>query len=169
MTSSRPARAKYGGDMTSVSVSTTIAATPDAVWALVSDLTRMGEWSPESEGVEWLGGARGPALGVAFKGSNRIGSKSWTTRGRIVAAEPGHTLAFRISAAGMRVAEWRYELAATDDGCTVTESWTDERGPIIRAIGSMATGVKDREAHNRTTMQATLERLKAAAEVPRGG
>jgi uncharacterized protein YndB with AHSA1/START domain len=155
--------------MTNVTVSTAIAATPSTVWALVSDLTRMGEWSPENEGVEWLRGARGPEVGAAFKGSNRLGSKSWTTRGRIVAAEPGRTLAFRITAVGMKVAEWRYELAATGEGCTVTETFTDERGPIIRALGTMATGVKDRDSHNRATMQTTLERLKAAAESGREG
>jgi len=147
-------------------VSTDIAAPPSTVWELVSDLTRMGEFSPESEGVEWLRGARGPAVGATFRGSNRLGTKSWTTRGWIAAADAPTTLAFRITAMGMKVAEWRYDLAATDAGCTVTESWTDERGPLIRALGRMATGVTDRGSHNRSTMQTTLERLKAAAESP---
>jgi uncharacterized protein YndB with AHSA1/START domain len=149
-----------------VVVSTAIAAPPSTVWTLVSDLTRMGEWSPENEGAEWLRGARGPAVGATFKGANRLGSKSWTTRGRIVAADPERTLAFSITAAGMKVAEWRYELAATADGCTVTESFTDKRGPLVKLLGRLATGVTDREEHNRATMQTTLERLKAAAESP---
>jgi len=154
---------------THVAVTATIDAPPSTVWELVSDLTRMGEWSPENEGAEWLRGARGPTVGAMFKGANRLGSKSWTTRGVIVAADPGRTLAFRITAAGMRVAEWRYELEATEVGCTVTESFTDERGPLTKLVGRLATGVTDRESHNRATMQATLDRLKAAAESPHGG
>ncbi|HUD69227.1 MAG TPA: SRPBCC family protein [Acidimicrobiales bacterium] len=152
---------------TPISVSADIAAAPSTVWALVADLTRMGEWSPENEGAEWLRGARGPVVGATFKGSNRLGSKTWTTHGRIVAADTERTLAFRITTMGMKVAEWRYELAATTEGCTVTEAFTDERGPIIKALGRLATGVKDRGSHNRATMQTTLERLKAAAESPR--
>lgn len=152
---------------TPVEVTTVIAAPPDVVWRLVSDLTRMGEWSPENEGAEWLRGARGPSVGATFKGANRHGSRSWRTRGTIVAADPGRTLAFRITAAGIKVAEWRYELVASDQGCTVTESFIDERGWIAKKLGGPLSGVTDRESHNRATMQTTLERLKVAAESPR--
>jgi uncharacterized protein YndB with AHSA1/START domain len=154
---------------TPVAVSADIAASPSTVWALISDLPRMGEWSPENEGAEWLRGARGPAVGATFKGSNRLGSKTWTTHGRIMTADPERALAFQVTALGMKVAEWRYELAATEQGCTVTEAFTDARGPILKALGRLATGVKDRGPHNRATMQATLERLKATAESPGAG
>jgi len=152
---------------TPVAVSTVIAAPPSTVWALVSDLTRMGEWSPENEGAEWLKGARGPVVGATFKGANRHGSRTWTTIGTIVTADPERTLAFRITAVGLKVAEWRYEIQASDGGCTVTESFTDERGPFVKLVGRLTTGVADRDAHNRATMQTTLEQLKAAAESPR--
>jgi uncharacterized protein YndB with AHSA1/START domain len=49
-----------------VSVERTIAASPDALWKMVSDVTRMGEWSPENTGGEWLKGATGPAVGAKF-------------------------------------------------------------------------------------------------------
>jgi uncharacterized protein YndB with AHSA1/START domain len=155
------------GVTSDVAVSTDIAAPPGAVWDLVSDLTRMGEWSPENEGAEWLKGARGPVVGATFRGANRSGSKSWTTRGTIVAADRDRALAFRITAVGMKVAEWRYEIQASGTGCTVTESVTDERSAVMKLLGRLATGISDRETHNRATMQTTLERLKAAAESPR--
>ena len=48
-----------------VVVSREISASADAVWPLVSDLTRMGEWSPENQGGEWIKGASGPEIGRA--------------------------------------------------------------------------------------------------------
>ncbi len=39
-----------------VSISREISASPEQLYSMVSDVTRMGEWSPENEGGEWLGG-----------------------------------------------------------------------------------------------------------------
>ena len=148
-----------------VQVTKEMTAAPTTVWRLVADLTQMGRWSPESEGVEWLKGASGPAVGVTFKGSNRLGSKTWTTRGRILEATPNKALAFLINVGPFKIAEWRYEIEPTPSGCRVTESTLDHRGGFARMMGKLATGVEDRSEHNRATMEQTLERLKAAAEV----
>ena len=56
-----------------------IVAPAEVVWALVSDLTRMPEWSPETTKVEWTGGSTGPSVGATFKGSNRMGPRRWST------------------------------------------------------------------------------------------
>jgi uncharacterized protein YndB with AHSA1/START domain len=145
-------------------VTTEIAARPEAVWHLVADLTQMGKWSPENEGVEWLKGASGPAVGVTFKGANRHGSKTWTTHGRIIEATPNKAIAFLVNVGPFKIAEWRYELAATSAGCRVTESTVDRRGAMARYLGRVATGIDDRSSHNRSTMEQTLARLKTAAE-----
>ena len=58
-----------------VSVTREIGAPAGQVWAMVSDLTRMGEWSPENEGGEWLRGAAGAQPGASFRGTNRNGKK----------------------------------------------------------------------------------------------
>ncbi len=147
-----------------VSVSREMVASAGRVWELVSDVTRMGEWSPEAEGVEWLRGATGPQPGATFRGTNRNGKKSWSTVGTIVAAEPGRLLSFRVKAAGFKVAEWRYEFEPTANGCVVTERWIDQRGAIAKALGKPVSGVADRAARNRAGMEKTLERLAAAAE-----
>ncbi|HAS09465.1 MAG TPA: SRPBCC family protein, partial [Acidimicrobiaceae bacterium] len=55
--------------MSDVSVSREIAAPPQRVWELISDITRMGEWSPETTGGKWLKGATGPAVGARFRGT----------------------------------------------------------------------------------------------------
>ena len=46
----------------------TIAAAPEAVWDLIADVTRMGEWSPETTGCEWIEGADGPRVRAPFMG-----------------------------------------------------------------------------------------------------
>jgi len=147
-----------------VSVTQEIAAPAEQVWAMVADLTRMGDWSPENEGAKWLRGGTGPKPGATFRGVNRNGKKRWKTVGTIVDAEPGRLLTFCIKAAGFKVAEWRYAFDTIATGCRVTETWTDQRGKIAKALGKPVSGVADRAAHNQATMERTLERLKAAAE-----
>ncbi|MGD0394397.1 MAG: SRPBCC family protein [Acidimicrobiales bacterium] len=146
------------------SVSEEIAAPAERVWAMVSDVTQMGRWSPENEGATWLRGATGPQPGAQFQGVNRNGKKTWTSIGTIVECEPPRVFSFRIKAVGLKVAEWRYEFETTATGCRVTETWVDQRGPLIKALGKSTTGVKDRAAHNQTTMLETLEKLKLEAE-----
>jgi uncharacterized protein YndB with AHSA1/START domain len=150
-----------------VSVSIDVGAGPEVVWGLLSDLARMGEWSPECTGVRWAGaapGPSGPSVGAVFKGKNKIGIRRWSTKGTIVAAEPNQRIAWDIAALGLPVARWSYTIEPSEDGCRVTESWEDKRGTIINAVGPLTTGVKDRTAHNEAGMRTTLERLKAAAE-----
>ena len=69
-----------------------IAAPAEDVWALVSDLPRMGQWSPENKGGKWVKGATGPELGAVFKGSNKNGIRRWSTTVIVVACERGKLL-----------------------------------------------------------------------------
>jgi uncharacterized protein YndB with AHSA1/START domain len=147
-----------------LSVTREIHAPAEQVWAMVSDVTRMGEWSPETEGAEWLGDASGPAPGAKFRGSNRNGKKQWKTVATVVDAEPGRRFSFRVAAGPMKVAEWGYTFEPTAAGCRVTETWTDQRGRIATTLGKPVSGVADRVAHNQAGMVQTLERLAAAAE-----
>ena len=148
----------------SVSVTRSIAAPPDRVWALISDVTRMGEWSPETTSAEWLKGATGPAPGAKFRGTNRNGKKEWKGGATIVEAVPGRVFAFQVKAAGLNVAEWRYTFEPTATGCSATETWIDRRGALMKMMSPKATGVADRAEHNRAGMEQTLERLAATAE-----
>ena len=150
--------------MTSVSVD--VAAPAEAVWALLSDLPRMGEWSPETTRVEWIDGATGPSVGARFRGSNRMGPRRWSTTCTIVVADPPRELAWDVTTVlGLRIAQWRYQIESTGEvTCRVTESTTDPRNGVAKLLGNLATGVTDRGEHNRRGMEQTLARLKAAAE-----
>src|SRR4051812_42214236 len=66
-----------------------IAAPPETVYELVTDITRMGEWSPECIGCDWMDGHDGPVVGAQFHGHNRNGSNEWTTPNTIVVADAG--------------------------------------------------------------------------------
>ena len=147
-----------------VAVSREIAASPDRLWAMVSDVTRMGEWSPETEAGTWLAGATGPAPGAEFEGANRNGEKHWTTKATVIAAEKGRRFAFRVDVGPIKVSEWDYTFDPTAAGCTVTERWTDKRNRLAKAAGGRLSGVDDRVAHNRRSMEETLTRLATAAE-----
>ena len=149
----------------SVEVSTHIDASPEKVYALISDLPSMGKWSPECVRCDWLGGATAPAPGVKFKGRNRIGWRRWSTTGTVVAAEPGKELAWDVSYGPMAVARWRYEIERDNGGSRVTEVFEDKRQfGIMKFLGIIASGVGDRDAHNKAGMEQTLARIKAEAE-----
>jgi uncharacterized protein YndB with AHSA1/START domain len=149
-----------------VEVSRSIAASPETVWELVAEVTRMGDWSPEAVHHAWRRGSNGPAVGARFRGRNRNGWRRWSTVAEVVACGPNRSFAFDVSSLGMKVARWGYEIEPEpgDRSCTVTESWTEQRGLTIKALGLVATGVADRPAHNRETMVRTLDALAAAAE-----
>lgn len=148
----------------SVSRTVEIAAPPERVWALVSDLPGMGAFSPEAAGGQWVGNASGPAPGAVFVGHNRTGGRSWSTRSTVTRAEPGRVFAFDVRSAGLPVASWSYELEPTDGGCRVTETWSDRRGRLLSTAGSLLTGVRDRAEFTGRSIEQTLAGIKAAAE-----
>jgi uncharacterized protein YndB with AHSA1/START domain len=144
---------------------TEIDAPPDLVYALLADITRMGEWSPECVRCRWIGPQRTAAPGVRFRGTSRNGWHRWSTTSTIVAAEPGRTFAFDVSYFRLPVATWRYEFQPNGRGGTLlAEAVTDRRGRLVRTVSPLVTGVRDRGPRNDETITTTLDRLKAAAE-----
>jgi hypothetical protein len=154
--------------MSDVAVSRHIAAEPAAVWRLVGDPTRMGEWSPEALSQEWLDGATGPAVGARFRGRNRIRWRSWSTVCTVVAWTPEREIGWDVSTRGLAVARWTYRLVLDGAGTLLVEEFTDRRGSLMKVIGLTVRGVADVANHNRATMIVTLARIAAAAEVQAG-
>jgi uncharacterized protein YndB with AHSA1/START domain len=148
-------------------VSIEIAAPPDEVYALVSDITRMGEWSPECYECTWTKGATGPAVGARFKAKNKGGrGPGWSNSPIVTAADPGQEFAFNRSGPGIGSYTWRYSLEPTSTGTRLTESFDAERplGSAMSWITMKWTGSQDRDADIHDGMTTTLERIKAAAE-----
>src|ERR1700759_2695751 len=117
-----------------VSGSVVVDGDPRTAYAHVSDPTRMGESSPENLGAV-VAEERGEAyVGMVFDGHNRRGAARWTTRCVVVAAEPGHPFAFRVTAIGLftprlrpPIATWESRFEPAGPGPRITETWTDDR------------------------------------------
>jgi hypothetical protein len=146
-----------------VRVTADIAADPKVVYDLVSDVTRMGEWSPETTSCQWLNCA-GPARGARFRGTNKRHLARWTTTCTVTAADPGQRFAFDVGWGPWSISQWSYDIEPTADGCRVTEAWVDRRGMPLRVGSPAVMGIVNRAAHNRRSMEKTLAALKAAAE-----
>jgi Polyketide cyclase / dehydrase and lipid transport len=148
--------------MPDLTVARDIAASPEAIWALVSDLPRMGEWSNENTGGTWHRGATGPAVGARFKGTNANGAKRWTTMAEVTDCTPSASFGFHVKVGIVNVADWHYSLSDLGNGSTrVTESWTDRRPGLARKLGATMSGVSDRKAHTQVGMEQTLARIDA--------
>jgi uncharacterized protein YndB with AHSA1/START domain len=148
-------------------VSIDIAAPPERVYALVSDITRMGEWSPECVRCTWTKGATAPVVGARFKASNKGGrGPAWANTPTVTVAEPGREFAFNRSGPGIGSYTWRYVMEPTASGTRLTESFDAEKvlGPVMTWLTEKWTGSTDRDADLRRGMTTTLTRLKAAAE-----
>ncbi len=137
-----------------------IAAPPDAVWDLVSDVTRMGELSPECYRCAWLDGGTGPREGARFKGWNRQGPLRWATTSTVVESTRGEVFSFVTKDSA---ATWTYRLTPTADGGThVVETRTDGDKPLIaKVFGKVVPG---RDQRLTDGMAQTLRRLKETAE-----
>jgi len=145
-------------------VSRDIAALPEQVYAAISDVTRMGEWSEECHACEWHEGYDGPVVGATFDGRNRHGEHEWTTQGKVIEADPGRAFAFECSMMEFHFSTWGYRIDPTESGSRVTEWSEDLRPESAIEFSRQVSGVDDRTERNRLTMGGTLARLAAALE-----
>lgn len=141
-----------------------IEAPPERVYELVSDLPRMGEWSPECYRCDWLDGWTGPAVGARFRGYNRRGRARWTTTGTVVVADPGREFSFTTAWLGnLPASRWTYRLRLSDGGTELTESYRAPRA------GALILLHRWRAPELQQGMQSTLERIKRTAEAEADG
>jgi len=101
------------------SESVVVARSPEALYDMVSDVTRMGEWSPVCKACWWDEGD-GPRPGAWFTGRNELPERTWETRSRVVAADRGREFAFMVRGSWVR---WGYTFTPVEGGTQVTESW----------------------------------------------
>ena len=142
-----------------------VDAPPEVVYAVVTDVTRMGEWSPETVRCEWLDGATGPAVGATFKGSNKRGLARWSTKPSVVTAEPAREFAFVVDG----LTKWTYRFDPDGGGTRLVESFEMlEDLPLKFRIADRAMGIKDRTADLERAMGETLARIKQAVEASPG-
>lgn len=147
-----------------VEVSREIEAPADEVWTAISDVTRMGEWSPECHTCAWNDDVVTPGVGSVFTGHNRNGEFEWTTECAVTEWVPGRVFAFDGVFGDLHFSKWAYRIEPTERGCVVTETWDEGRPPEVIEFTKSISGVAERGEHNRSGMQTTLERLAAVLE-----
>lgn len=149
-----------------------VAATADAVYRVASDITRMGEWSPECTGGEWKSGEPG-TVGARFHGHNQVRGDTWTTECEVLAAEPGHRFAWEVLTAPSPTDNvvWSFEIEPTAEGCALTQRFRMKSPPdrLLAIRDSLpperaATFAEFRRGLLQKGMQQTVDRIKAAAE-----
>jgi hypothetical protein len=146
--------------MRHVEVSRVIAASPELLYDIVSDLPGMGELaSAEHTGGEWLGGATSAVVGARFKGRNSNGSRRWSTVATVDVADRGREFAFDVTGGPIKVARWSYRFEPVDGGTKVTQIWDDRRHAFAKKFGDVLSGVSDRAATNQAAMETTLANL----------
>ncbi len=144
-----------------------IAAQPDAVYAMISDVTRMGEWSPVCRAC-WWDDENERGVGAWFNGRNEVPERTWQTRSQVVAAD-GQEFAFQVNTPdGVAAVRWGYTVAPVEDGTQLTESWHFLPAGITFFHGRFGPDapaeIAKRAEAARTGIPATLEAIRKAAE-----
>ena len=145
-------------------VSVHVEAPVDRVWALVSDVTRIGEFSPETFEARWTRGSTGPAVGATFKGHvkrNGVGPTYWSGC-RVTRCEPERVFEFSVGTDDVPVNNWGYRLEPKDGGTLVTEYFRLETHLPLRLYWATLGFLRRRT--NEKGMRTTLERMKEVVE-----
>jgi len=145
-----------------------VAASPEQVWKVLTDVTRVGEWSHECRSATWLPGHHAPALGAQFAGSNKSGLVSWGRRCTITALEPLRLMVYKTSGGvPPDSTEWRFDLTQTSTGGTrITQSFRILQ--LARVVEIAIVLLVPQHRDRRPALQQDLDRLGqvAATGVP---
>jgi hypothetical protein len=141
-----------------------VACPPDELYDLVSDVTRMGEWSPICAACWWDDGG-GPRPGAWFTGRNQTPERTWETRSQVVVADPGREFAFEVNHGFVR---WGYTFTPASGGTELTESWNFLPKGIAgfhdRYGDDAEAQIAERTSAAHTGIPVTLAAIKKTAE-----
>jgi len=152
-----------------------VQASVEQVYELVSDVTRMGEWSPECVESRWTLGEPGQ-VGSQFVGSNYEHNAEtgrtyeWDMTNEVIEASAPSTFAWSVltEAWDIDTSVWRFTVTATTTGTKLHQSYRMTRPPkgwqpILDRHGwdKQVELVAARRARLDRGMQATLAAIAA--------
>ncbi|GAA5191213.1 hypothetical protein GCM10023322_48090 [Rugosimonospora acidiphila] len=135
----------------------------EALWRVIADVTRVGEWSHECRTVQWLGQANAAVPGARFRGRNRSGSLRWARVCEIMVADPPRELRWRTVPSGLfpDLTEWRIALEPVGDGTRIVQSFEVLR--IARWLAWLIARVNSAHRDRAAALTGDLHRLAAVA------
>jgi uncharacterized protein YndB with AHSA1/START domain len=145
-------------------VSLHVDAPAEKVWALVSDVTRIGEFSPETFEARWTRGSTGPEVGASFKGHvkrNGVGPTYWSPC-QVTQCEPFEVFEFAVGTDDLTLTTWGYRLEPDGEGTKVTEYFRIEPTLAMQIYWTVLGPLRGRT--NERGMRMTLARMKKVLE-----
>ncbi len=143
-----------------------IKRSPESLYDMVADVTRVGEWSPMCTACWWDEGD-GPHVGAKFTGRNGRPERVWETRSEVVRADRGRQFAW-VVVEPPTGARWDYSFVAVDGGTQVTETWElppEGSAFFEKMFGADAvTEIGIRRDWAKNGIEATLAAIKDVAE-----
>jgi ligand-binding SRPBCC domain-containing protein len=155
--------------LTTDTVDRYIEATPEAVYELISDVTRTPERTPDIATCTWLDGATGPTVGARFKSVNQVGrGPKWSNKPVVTAADPGREFSFSRTEPFGGTIIWRHRFEPEGTGTRMIESYE-----VVKPVSTVGWfiigtvyGLKDRRTDLRASMVASLDRVAELLETP---
>ena len=145
--------------------SVTVVAPAEALYDMVSDVARTGEWSPVCTSCWWDEEAQAGQVGAWFSGHNELPDRTWETRSEVVVAERGREFAWVVGGSFVR---WGFTLVPAGLVTALTESWEFLPGGIAmfeEKFGEEANAqITDRTQQALVGIPKTLAAIKRIAE-----
>ncbi len=159
-----------------------VSAAPEKVYAIVTDLSRSGEWSAECTGGRWVRGEAG-AVGSVFRGENfrtpdavawaPVVRGTWSTESEVVDAVPGRTFVWsqRDDAGNRQESIWAFAVEPSGTGSLLTHHF--RMGAPTEGIKKITAGMDDAdrarfftewEKKLATDVAQTVARIKTVVE-----
>lgn len=138
-------------------VAVVVPAALDAVWEVVSDPTRVGEWSHECLACEWVDGYDRAQPGARFRGENRQGLTRWGRVCEVVRSEP-YELVWRTVPTRLYPdsSEWRIRLTPDSMGTRIEQSYEIVKSSVLEPLyATLLPAHRDR----RDALRRDLERI----------
>ncbi|MFF0634390.1 hemerythrin domain-containing protein [Nocardia sp. NPDC004151] len=139
------------------------SASPQQIWEILADVTRVGEWSHECRSARWLDGATAAAPGARFVGNSRSGVMRWSRTCTITVLDAPRELGW-VTHGGVcgDNTEWRYTLEPSEGGTRIVQTYRVLSMPMWfdRIVWVATPAHHDR----RSALHSDLARLAGIAE-----
>jgi Polyketide cyclase / dehydrase and lipid transport len=163
------------------SASIDVACLPVTAWELVTNIERIGEFSPECVRAEWIDGASGLEVGARFEGTNHLITTyreqdidfTWIRVCTVTAAERPNRFAYTVGDRydGTPACSWEFQIDGTEAGCRISQRFQHlpqgMSGTRLAADSFPADAeqtVRDRQQSLTNDMNETLQRIRRVLE-----